>query len=391
MNSAENGMRTLIISHLTMHEKVDDYLIKRLSEVDESKTHFYSDALEYLIKIEIPEDEARRIWEDIIMHMAELQQSLGRNVGLKVAALDYFLNKHDSHGEMYEFEINAYRQQARLSMLDDLTGMFNRTYFEMLMQKELRRSVRYNRIFTLVFFAPDKLDDMMEEKSELFFMQLLKSFSSLTQNIVRAEDTLCRYTEEKFAFMLPETNSKGGVIFAQRIQQLVKRFPMYIEHEVTFSAGIASYPQDGVTTEELQSMADATLFRAQHEGKDLVVKSDKGQRKHKRFTMTWRVTFEVLEGESVSEVGSNECITQDVSLGGMNLESTKEMQIDTKLLLTLRPTTVMNEFVKVVGVIRQRKKLNVFRYDYGIEFYNIKDDSIKKLKRILPLHDVRMG
>jgi diguanylate cyclase (GGDEF)-like protein len=88
-------------------------------------------------------------------------------------------------------------------------------------------------------------------------------------------DTFARYGGEEFVLVLPETPLEGALVAAEKMLRVLRALPFRDPDGgpdlwITASAGVASYPRDGVTTAELLAAADAALYRAKGEGRDRV-------------------------------------------------------------------------------------------------------------------------
>ena len=99
--------------------------------------------------------DTERIWEGIVTHNEELTSKLGRNPGLRVAALDYFSNVlgREAHPQSAHPELIEHLFQQATN--DALTGLANRRYFKARFRDELNRARRYATPFTLLLFDVD--------------------------------------------------------------------------------------------------------------------------------------------------------------------------------------------------------------------------------------------
>ncbi len=106
--------------------------------------------------------------------------------------------------------------------------------------------------------------------------EALKAAAKCLRNCIRTIDVAARYGGEEFTVILPQTDKKYAAIIAERICIEMKniRFPFEQVPEggkITVSIGLATFPDDAQTQEELINNADVALYRAKKAGKDRVV------------------------------------------------------------------------------------------------------------------------
>jgi two-component system cell cycle response regulator len=107
----------------------------------------------------------------------------------------------------------------------------------------------------------------------------LQKIGALLHDIFRQSDTSGRYGGEEFVVILPETEMVAAQQKLESLRELVARTPIVLaisgeEVEVTISAGLATFPQDGQSAAELFALADDRMFQAKEEGRNRVVAGD---------------------------------------------------------------------------------------------------------------------
>jgi diguanylate cyclase (GGDEF)-like protein len=105
----------------------------------------------------------------------------------------------------------------------------------------------------------------------------LTAVTGLLVRELRRVDEIARYGGEEFAIILPETSGTEAMIFADRIRQAVAARPVPVsgteEINLTVSIGLAVYPHDAETGDDLVNLADKALYRAKNEGRNRVRRS----------------------------------------------------------------------------------------------------------------------
>jgi diguanylate cyclase (GGDEF)-like protein/PAS domain S-box-containing protein len=160
------------------------------------------------------------------------------------------------------------------SIRDPLTGLFNRRFMEHTLEQELQRAKRRKQSLVVVFLDLDHFKRFNDIHGHDAGDVVLRSMAGLFQKHFRGEDVVCRYGGEEFAFILPESSSEDVAKRVEDLRQTAKShrisYKEYVMEVVTFSVGIAAYPENGLTAEELLRNADACLYESKAKGRDCV-------------------------------------------------------------------------------------------------------------------------
>jgi len=172
-------------------------------------------------------------------------------------------------------ELEAMELKLReLALVDELTGLYNRKFFGLVVEQEIGRSDRYSRRFSLVLFDVDHLSRINEERGSANGDRILAEVGQILKTNSRVCDYACRFGGEEFGVVLPETESDGARAYAERILRTVRGHGFILDDEsimsATLSAGVAAYPSGGTTAEELVGTVEQALYRAKEEGRDRV-------------------------------------------------------------------------------------------------------------------------
>ncbi len=172
-------------------------------------------------------------------------------------------------------EMAKMNQKLReMSYKDDLTGIYNRRYFNLALEEEIRRAERYRHTFSLVILDIDHFKLINDEHGHASGDKVLADIGRILKEDSRSSDVVCRFGGEEFAVILPETDVDNGRFFAEKMLQSVRRHDFVLDSEltvkVTTSAGVSMYPSGGDNFEDLVNTADKALYRAKSEGRDRV-------------------------------------------------------------------------------------------------------------------------
>jgi diguanylate cyclase (GGDEF)-like protein len=159
----------------------------------------------------------------------------------------------------------------RLSSLDSLTGLYNRTFFFSALEREIARSDRSGRGFCLVMLDLDELKDANDRHGHHAGDAVLRVVAETVRNGVRRIDVAARYGGDEFVAILPETDPTGGWVVAEKIRLGVNdaTIPGLAFHP-TVSVGVVSYPADGRTADALIVSADQAMYISKRGGKNRV-------------------------------------------------------------------------------------------------------------------------
>jgi diguanylate cyclase (GGDEF)-like protein len=169
-----------------------------------------------------------------------------------------------------------HQETQQLSITDGLTGVWNRRYLEMTLRKEIERAQRFGRPLSLLMLDIDRFKKVNDKHGHQRGDEVLIEVTKRMLGEIRGNiDVVGRYGGEEFVVLLPETPSGGARVVAEKIRTAIRDQPFVgVSAEpvaVTVSLGIATYPEDGASAEELIRRADEAMYRAKAEGRDRVV------------------------------------------------------------------------------------------------------------------------
>ncbi len=160
------------------------------------------------------------------------------------------------------------------SIVDGLTGLFNRRYMEETLDLELARATRGRREIGIIMLDIDHFKSLNDSCGHDAGDALLRALAGLLRTRVREGDIACRFGGEEFILILPEAALDLARHRAEEIREAMRQ--LRVSHRgrvigpITVSAGVAAFPDHGKTSEGLLQAADAALYRAKAEGRDRV-------------------------------------------------------------------------------------------------------------------------
>jgi two-component system, cell cycle response regulator len=177
-----------------------------------------------------------------------------------------------------EIDREYQRQIHRLISHDDLTGLLSSRSFFSELRREASRAKSQGRPFCVLMMDLDHFKIVNDTYGHLTGSKTLEELASCIVRNMRSGDAAARFGGEEFAAFLLDADLAQAMVAAERIRQEVEKFEFSVvkkndpgrTHSVTLSIGISSFPADSSDPIELVEMADSALYRAKHEGRNLV-------------------------------------------------------------------------------------------------------------------------
>jgi len=161
-------------------------------------------------------------------------------------------------------------QAEELSLIDQFTGVQNRRFFELFLQRELERCRRYKRGLTLMMINLDGWKKYSEKYGPAMSREALHTAAGcITACVRRGSDVVCRYTAETFAILLPETSRKGAQSIVATIRENIEKQEAFQgAFDIGVGIALAETECPCVDAEELAAVASRALYQAKTAGRN---------------------------------------------------------------------------------------------------------------------------
>jgi len=166
-----------------------------------------------------------------------------------------------------------YEEAVRLSLTDGMTGLWNRRNFDLRLESELSRAVRFSEPFAVVFVELDQMKAVNDRHGHQAGDTVLIELARRLTEAVREVDVVARWGGDEFTLLLPKTGLAGALLLAEKIRAAAGTAPFRIDTgaiDITISVGVAAYPEHGSSGKELVAAADAAMYRAKAGGRNRV-------------------------------------------------------------------------------------------------------------------------
>jgi diguanylate cyclase (GGDEF)-like protein len=172
-------------------------------------------------------------------------------------------------------EVAYHEEIYRLTIIDALTGIPNKRYLLEALERELARSVRYQRPLALILFDLDRFKTVNDRFGHLGGDVTLRELAACVKGKVRTADLFARYGGEEFALVLPETSHEDAIEVAEQVRRVIEEHPFRYDDQqfqVTLSLGVASTAgEPPLSSIDFLRHADDKLYQAKEQGRNRVV------------------------------------------------------------------------------------------------------------------------
>jgi diguanylate cyclase (GGDEF)-like protein len=168
-----------------------------------------------------------------------------------------------------------YTQTKQLSLVDPLTGLYNRRHFEHSFEREFLRAKRYQNNLSIAIIDVDDFKTINDTYGHSCGDYVLKELAWLALNTIRTTDMIFRYGGEEFALVLTETSANSAAVPLERLRSTVENHKFKYKDDaitVTISIGVNS-DTSNTTSQEMFDLADKALYCAKTSGKNRVTLS----------------------------------------------------------------------------------------------------------------------
>jgi diguanylate cyclase (GGDEF)-like protein len=172
---------------------------------------------------------------------------------------------------------NALRYQRRSleAITDPLTGLLNRREFRRRLELELSRSRRQGGQVSLMLIDVDRFKRVNDTMGHRHGDEVLRKVAGVARSTVRSHDVVARYGGDELAVVLLDAGAAACRSLAERLIENAREAQISLHGggHLTLSVGVAGYPEDALSVDELVMAADQALYLAKREGRDNVQSS----------------------------------------------------------------------------------------------------------------------
>ena len=169
--------------------------------------------------------------------------------------------------------VKLYQQTKENSILDDVSSLFNLRYFHQALDRELKLVARHKSRLSLLFIDLDKFKQINDTHGHLRGTKVLREVGFLLRAAIRETDIAARYGGDEFCVILPDTDAPQAHRLGERMRQLILQ-TTYLKEEginarLGASIGLATFPTEAPTKEDLIHLADERMYRDKDKNREL--------------------------------------------------------------------------------------------------------------------------
>ncbi len=174
----------------------------------------------------------------------------------------------------YLMKSKDFEYQYKLATIDGLTELYNHRYFQDTLRKQMDIARRYNQTFSLIIVDIDFFKKFNDTYGHQAGDAVLRQVAQTLKKNSRTTDYVCRYGGEEMSIILPNTSAEEALNNANRICKAVAEKPFHLTPvdtaNVTISIGVATFPDNAQTPQDLIEWADKGLYYAKEHGRNQV-------------------------------------------------------------------------------------------------------------------------
>ena len=171
-------------------------------------------------------------------------------------------------------QAHMFAQMEQQALTDSLTGCHNRRSFELRLEHDLQQATRRRESLSLVMLDLDNFKHINDQVGHESGDVALSMLAETLRNGLRAVDTAARFGGDEFVIILPEANTEGALIVAERLRKRVEQTEVPGFGQITASFGIATFPNHASSRDALLAAVDHALYDAKNGGRNRVMVSD---------------------------------------------------------------------------------------------------------------------
>ena len=164
-----------------------------------------------------------------------------------------------------------YSETKYLAIIDGLTGLYNRRFFQQTLEREFARSKRHKTCLSLAMFDIDHFKRVNDMYGHQFGDKVLAEISKIIKSSLRKTDYIARYGGEEIILILPETTTAQAHIPIERIREKIESRDFMNGNDavkITISCGISEVEADVNNQEELLARTDKALYESKRAGRN---------------------------------------------------------------------------------------------------------------------------
>ena len=173
-------------------------------------------------------------------------------------------------------QAHLFAQMQQQALTDGLTGCYNRRSFELQLERDLHLATRIRQPLSLIMLDLDNFKHINDQAGHDAGDVALCMLADNLRAELRAVDTAARFGGDEFVIILPQANTEGAMIVAERLRKRIEQMEVPGFGQVTSSFGVATFPNHASSRDGLVVAADRALYDSKDGGRNRVTATDAG-------------------------------------------------------------------------------------------------------------------
>ena len=389
-------MEPLVRSDDELHRSVREILpsgpLANVRVIDESLRDLsvrfgeevFSVFLRLIFHIELEPVPALQTWEKLMHHHDQLRSQIGAEIDFRVSALDYFTRKTELLVNPTIVETDQFVRLRQDTVTDAMTGLFNFRHFKRMLEKEISHAERYQTPLSLIFLDVDHFKQLNDRCGHPIGDKVLRMVAEVIARSVRSSDLPCRYGGEEFAVIAPATPKSGVLLLAERIRNGVAalEIPEVVAAgmPISISGGVASFPEDAVSVDELIAKSDEALYQAKQGGRNRIETRIGERRRRPRVELGMPGAYSVLPHRQ------HPIEVRNVSEGGMLVNTSGPLAPGSVVTLEVNLDRKTDPVRCLSKVVHLRNAEGAESYEVGLSIVRMSENDQEKYKQFILSH-----
>ena len=174
--------------------------------------------------------------------------------------------------EIFEL-VHCFRVMRRQTVTDDLTGLYNHRHLFPSLDSEIERTASLGSQFSILFIDVDRFKQVNDRHGHLVGSELLSQLGALMRRRTRSTDLSFRYGGDEYLIILRGAKGKDAEMVGERLRRSVSENEFRVGENVfklTLSIGVATYPDNAATSEEIIRIADEAMYSGKRKSRNVV-------------------------------------------------------------------------------------------------------------------------
>jgi diguanylate cyclase (GGDEF)-like protein len=167
-------------------------------------------------------------------------------------------------------QAHLFAQMQQQALTDGLTGCYNRRSFDLQLERDLHLATRMRQPLSLIMLDLDNFKQINDQAGHDAGDMALRLLADNLRAELRAVDTAARFGGDEFVIILPQANSEGALLVAERLRKRMAEIDVPNFGQVTASLGVATFPLHASSRDTLVVAADRALYNSKNCGRNRV-------------------------------------------------------------------------------------------------------------------------